>query len=160
MLESSMHASDMAISKRIDAPYRRRIAVLLEPGRRGAAALAHAAGLCESTDSELTVVALAPTAGTVCRSCGGVSTRAYNCAVRDDVAAELHRAVASLSTVAPQLESALLVEGTDPPLQRWVVQNGFDLVLLPSRWGVRRFERHPAARVLRRHTDASVRVVG
>jgi hypothetical protein len=151
-----MHASDTAISERIDAPWRRRIAVLLEPGRRGAAALAHAGALCASSDAALTVVALAPTAGTVCRSCGGVSTRAYNCAVRDHVAAELHVALTRLSAVTSRLEGTLLVEGADPPLEQWVVQNGFDLVLLPSRWG----GRHPAARVLRRHTDASIRVVG
>ena len=136
---------------------RTRVAVLLEPGRSGAAAVAQAAAL--GATEELTVVAVAPTVDTVCRSCGGVSTRAFNCAVRDDVADGLEKAVASLCAATRHVEGKLLVEGTDPPLEAWVVQGGFDVVLLPSRWGVPRSRRHPAARRLRRHTEATIRIV-
>jgi hypothetical protein len=134
-----------------------RIAVLLEPGRSGAAAVAQVASL--GAAEEVTVVAVAPTVNTVCRSCGGVSARAYNCAVRDDVADDLSKAVASLGGATRHVEGRLLVEGTDPPLEAWVVAGGFDLVLLPSRWGVPHSPRHPAARRLRRHTEATIRVV-
>jgi len=144
----------------IEAPRGLRMAVVLEPGRRGAATIAYAAALGATTGSELTVVALAPMVGTVCRSCGGVSARAYNCAVRDDVADELQKAVASLTAITPRIKSRLLVEGTDPPLERWIPQGRFDLVVLPSRWRLFHSHRHPAARRLRRHTDATIRVVG
>lgn len=136
-----------------------RIAVVVEPGPRGAAAVVEAAELGASSDSELTVVAVAPKVGIVCRSCGGVSTRAYNCAVRDDVADEVDKAVARLVAVTQRLKGKLLVEGSDPPLEHWVAQGRFDVVLLPPRWGVPRSRRHPAARLLRRHTDATIRVV-
>jgi hypothetical protein len=139
--------------------YRSRVAVLLEPGRRGAAALAHAAALCRTPASELTVVAVAPTVETVCRSCGGVSPRAYNCAVRDEVAQQLEAAVAGLGPLAEQPHGKLLVEGADPSLEHWIAHQRFDLVLLPSRPGLPHARRHPAVRRLRRCTDVPVKVV-
>lgn len=154
-----MRTTETVISEILEEPFGFRIAVLLEPGPRGAAALREAAALAAAPGSELTVVAIAPTAVTVCRSCGGVSPRAYNCAVQDDVTRELDQAIASVTTIAPQIEGKLLVEGVDPPLERWIAQRRFDLVLLPSRWGRPQSRRHPAARLLRRRTDVTVRVV-
>ena len=136
-----------------------RIAVLLEPGRRGAAAVARAADLAAAPGRELTIIAVAPSVATVCRSCGGVSARAYNCAVRDDVAAELARAIDGLAGSGQPVNGQLLVQGADPPFERWVAEGGFDLVLLPSRRAVPRLRGHPAARSLRRQTDADIRVV-
>jgi hypothetical protein len=143
-----------------------RVAVLLESGRGGAAALAEAAALAGAGAAELTVVAIAPTVATVCRSCGGVSARAYNCAVRDDVADSLQRTVDRMTPVTQRVTGTLLVEGDDPPLEEWVAMQSFDVVLLPSRLGVprrrrqRRRRRHPAARRLRQQTHAEIRVVG
>jgi hypothetical protein len=153
-----MRTAETEISGIGPPPLRTRIAVVLEPGRRGAAALAQAATLAAAADSEVTVVALAPTADPVCRSCGGVSTRAYNCAVRDEVAESLDRAVATLGGATEQIAGRLLVEGEDPPLDEWVARRGIDLVLLPARRGVPRTRRHPAERRLRR-TGAAVSVV-
>lgn len=135
-----------------------RVAVVLEPGRSGAAALTQATALAASPDAELTVVAVAPKA-VGCRCCGGPSPYAYNCAVRDDVAQDLHDAVARLDGGARDIKVKLLVEGRDPPLEEWVVQSRVDLVLLPARWRPLRRRDHPAAPVLRRLTDATVRVV-
>jgi hypothetical protein len=135
-----------------------RIAVVLEPGRSGAAALTQATALAASPGAELTVVAVAPKA-IGCRCCGGPSPYAYNCAVRDDVAQDLHDAAARLDRGAQDINVKLLVEGRDPPLEEWVAQSRVDLVLLPARWRPLRRPDHPAARLLRRLTDASVRVV-
>ena len=153
-----MRATDTVISETADQ-FGFRVAVLLEPGSRGAAALREAAALAASPESELTVVAIAPTAVTGRCSCVGVSAHAYNCAVQDDVARELDEAIASVAAIAPRIEGKLLVERVDPPLERWVAQRRFDLVLLPSRWGRPQSHRHPAARLLRRQTGATIRVV-
>jgi hypothetical protein len=155
-----MSGTDVVTLNSVHERFGSRVAVLLEPGGRGAATLAEAAALGAATGCEVTVVALAPVVGTVCRSCGGVSARAYNCAVRDEVADELQKAVAGLTSGAPAIKSRLLIEGTDPSLERWIEQGGFDLVLLPSRRRLLRSRRHPVARRLRHHTDATIRVVG
>lgn len=136
-----------------------RIAVLLEPGRRGVAALRAAVDLAAERDAELTIVAVAPTAQTACRSCGGVSPRAYNCAVRDDAADELDRAFLSVHPTTARIDTVLLVEHDDPPLHDWLAAHSFDLVLLPARIGLPHSRRHPAARSLRRHAGLTVRVL-
>jgi hypothetical protein len=135
-----------------------RIAVVLERGRSGAAALAQATALAASPAAELTIVAVAPKV-TAARCCGGPSPYAYNCAVRDNVAEELQSAIARLEPAARDVKVKLLVEGTDPPLEDWVVRSRFDLVLLPARWRGLRQRSHPAAGLLRRFTDANIRVV-
>jgi hypothetical protein len=135
----------------------RRIAVVFEPGASGGAALRQAAALGAMPGRELTVVGIAPQATGPDRC--GPSPDAYNCAVRDEVAQELREATALLGRVAEDITVRLLVEGSDPPLENWVAQGGFDIVLLPAR---RRFLRslgHPAVRRLQRLTDAEVRVV-
>jgi hypothetical protein len=150
---------DMVTRGGVDEPLGSRIAAVVEPGRRGAAALAQAAALAATSASELTAVAIAPRVATVCRSCGGVSARAYNCAARDEVADELEQAIANLGPIARNIRSELLVEGTDPPLEKWIAHGQFDLVLLPARRRVPRLRSHPSARLLRRLTEADVRVV-
>ena len=94
-----------------------------------------------------------------CRCCGGPSPYAYNCAVRDDVAQELDDAAVRLDLAARDIKVKLLVEGSDPPLEEWVVHSQIDLVLLPAHWRVLRSRSHPAARLLRRATGADVRIV-
>jgi hypothetical protein len=104
----------------------------------------------------LTVVAFAPQAsGPRC----GASNDAYNCAVRDEAAAELSQAAELLGPLAERTRFKLLVEGRDPPLEAWVEQNRFGLVLLPARRAVLRSGGHPAARRLRRFSDAAVDLV-
>jgi hypothetical protein len=155
-----MAESEMVMCGSVDASSGSRIAVVLEAGRRGAAALVQAAALAAASGAELTVVAIAPKAAAVCRCCGGVSPHAYNCAVRDEVAEELQSAVAGLGSAGQDITSKLLVEGSDPPLEKWIAQERITLVLLPARWGVQRLRSHPAARPLRRSTDATIRIVG
>jgi hypothetical protein len=130
---------------------------VFEPGASGRAALAQAAAFAAVPASELTVVAIAPQATSL--RCGP-SPDAYNRAVRDAVAKELLEATALLGSVAEDITVKLLVEGSDLPLEKWVVQGGFDVVLLPARRRVLGSRDHPAARRLRRFTDADVRVVG
>lgn len=137
---------------------RTRIAVVLEPGRSGEAALTQAAGIAATTQAEVTVVAVAPKS-TSCPCCGGPSPYRYDCVVRDDVVEELRKASDRLASATPRVEAQLLVEGSDPPLEQWLVCGRFDLVLLPARRGVRRTPSHPAAARLRRFDHADVRVV-
>lgn len=134
-----------------------RIAVLLEPGRSGIAAVERAVAIAREHDAHLALVALAPQAA--CLRCSGPSAKAYNDAVCEVVAGELAAATVQFGRNGSPASSALLVDGRDPSLASWVRARGVDLVLLPARrptWGWRR---HPAARRLRRHTGAQVRVV-
>lgn len=116
-----------------------RIAVVSQPGRNGAAALARAAELAAAASAQVTVVATAPQSTTSCRNCGGVSPNAYNRAVRDDVAQGLHHTTTLLNLDPNNIEVKLLIEGTDPPLADWIAQCGFDLLLLPARRSLLRF---------------------
>jgi hypothetical protein len=132
-----------------------RVAAVFEPSRAGVAVLAEATALHRSRPTELTIVVTVPQASSPHRC--GASPRAYNCAVRDAGAADLHRAARLLGHDAEGL--VLLLERQDPPLHEWVLQNGIDLVLLPARRRVRRTPRHPASRRLRDRTEAEVRIV-
>jgi hypothetical protein len=134
-----------------------RIAVLLEPGRSGSAAMERAVAIAREHESQLTLVALAPQAA--CLRCSGPSAKAYNDAVCEAVAGDLAAAGERIGQTGSPASSALLIDGRDPPLADWVREHGVDLVLLPARrprWGR---PRHPAARRLRRHSSARVRVV-
>ena len=133
------------------------IAVLFEPGRSGAEALAQAAAIAEQRDAELNVVVLAPQAPLP--RCCGASPAAFNCAVRDEAAAELDEAARLLGWPAPRTSFDVLVEGRDPPLPAWITQRQCDVVLLPARRRVLRAPGHPATRALRRATQADVREV-
>jgi hypothetical protein len=134
------------------------VVVLFEPGRSGAEALAQASAIAEQSSAELKVVVLAPQAP-VPRCCGA-SPAAYNCAVRDEAAAELDEAARLLGwRRAGRTSFEVLVEGRDPPLPTWIAQRRCDLVLLPARRRVLRTRGHPAARALRRSTQAEIREV-
>ena len=134
-----------------------RIAVLLEPGRSGVAAVERAVAIAREHDSQLMLVALAPQAA--CLRCSGPSPKCYNDAVCEAVAGDLAAASERIGRTGSPASSALLIDGRDPPLADWVRRHEVDLVLLPARrprWG---WPRHPAARRVRRHSNAQVRVV-
>ncbi len=130
------------------------VAVLFEPGRAGVAALEAAA---ERADGELTVIVTAPQA-TQPRCCGP-SPEAYNCAVREDSAAELREAGRLLDQRTAPTRFVLLVEGRDPPLAEWARRHDVDLLLLPARRHPLASRRHPELRALRRAGQLDVRVV-
>jgi hypothetical protein len=136
---------------------RRRIAVLLEPGRSGVAALQRAVALATEHEAELTVVAVAPQAQRP--RCAGPSPQGFNDAVQDAVAGELDVAVQRVESSDAHANYVLLVQGRDQPLGQWLRAGSFDLVLLAARRPMLRWPRHPEARRLRRRLDAEVRVV-
>jgi hypothetical protein len=133
-----------------------RTLVLFERGRGGALALRRAAELTAVSDVELTVMTLAPQAAP--NRCCGPGVQPYNCAVREEAELELREARNMLGPAADRTMFKVLVEGRDPPLVVWVAEHAFDLVLLPAHH--LRPGGHPAARKLRRSTEADVRVVG
>jgi hypothetical protein len=135
----------------------RRVAVVVEPGRRGTSALAHAARLVAERPTELTVLVLAPQEPPP--RCGGASPDAYNCAVLDQVSSELHDAARRLGGAGDGARFRMLIERRDPPLATWIAQTAIELVLLPARRRGLRSLRHPEARRIRRHALAEVRVV-
>jgi hypothetical protein len=134
-----------------------RVAVVYEPGRRGTAALGAAVELTARTASELTVLALAPQARAL--QCTGPSPQAYNCAVIEHAASELNDAARELGPEHDGARFRMLIQGLDPAIERWVVENDIDVVLLPGRWRGLGPPRHPAARAIRRRTGAEVRVI-
>ena len=134
-----------------------RVAAVFEPSRAGVAMLAEATALHASRLTELTVVVIVPQASSPHRC--GASPRAFNDAVRDAAAQDLHRAALLLGHNAEDVSLVLLLEGKDPPLHEWVQHQGIGLVLLPARRRVRRTPRHPAMRRLRDLTEAEVRIV-
>lgn len=133
---------------------KRHVLVVYERGRGGEAALAEGAGLVASSAAVLTVVTLAPQdTNPGCT----VYSDAYNAGVREQAGAELGEARRLLGAVGGQARYQRLVEGRDPPLEKWVAASAFDLVLLPARrlpYG----PRHGTARRLRRSGDCEVRV--
>jgi hypothetical protein len=135
----------------------RRVAVLFEPGRGGIAALAHAARLVVEHPTELTVLALAPQERPP--RCGGASPDAYNCAVLDQASRDLRQAAEQLGNAGEDARYRILIERRDPPIEAWIAENEFELVLLPARRRALASSRHPAAQRIRRHTPAEVRVI-
>ena len=83
----------------------------------------------------------------------------YNRAVCEAVADELEQARARLGDAADHATFKMLVEGVDPPLERWSEAGGFDVILLPARRRPLRSLKHPVAARLKRQTDAEVRIV-
>src|SRR5689334_19106994 len=136
---------------------RKRVAVLHERGATGAAALDVARELDLQHGATVTVVAMVPSAPSGPR-CGG-SALEFNAAVRDLVADELDLARTRLGHAAGRTSYVLLVEGEDPPLEEWLADHGFDVILLPARRRLLGSRGHPAAARLRAATDAEVRVV-
>jgi hypothetical protein len=142
---------------RVGVGGRRRIAVLLEPGRSGVATLQRAVALAAEHEAELTVVAVAPQAERP--RCAGPSPQCFNDAVHDAVAGELEAAAQRLGPSRAAANYVLLVQGQDQSLGEWLQAGSFDLVMLPGRRPMLRWPRHPEARRLRRRLDAEVRVV-
>jgi nucleotide-binding universal stress UspA family protein len=138
-------------------PPPRRILVVVEPGRAAVAAVELARKLSEQEGATVTVIAIAPKAPAM-RGCGP-SAAAFNAAVCDSAASDLERAEELLWSIGPRSESRLLVEGRDPPLEKFVAAERFDLVLLPARRRLLRVSKHPAAASVAR-TGTEVRIVG
>ena len=134
-----------------------RIAVLLEPGRNGVAAVERAVAIAREHEAQLVLVALAPQAAPL--RCSGPSAKSFNDAVCEAVAGELATVTERIGRTGAPASSALLIDRRDPALHRWVRDHEVDLVLLPARRPSWAWRRHPAARRLRRHTEARVRVV-
>jgi hypothetical protein len=132
------------------------VAIVFEPGRNGVAVLEQAVDLLAERPTELTILALAPQERAPC--CGGTSPEALNSAVRDQVLAELHETVNLLGPAADGARFRMLTERADPPIQKWISENEFDLVLLPARRALGS-PSHPAARRIRRESPAEVRVI-
>jgi hypothetical protein len=133
-----------------------RIAVLFERGRTGTAALEQASALASRCGAELTVIVLVPQAAA--SHCCGPSPSAYNCAVLDEARLELREAARLLPEPEHGARFRLLIEGTDPPLNSWVADERFDLVVLPARRRLLRSPGHPAVRALRRLGGCEVRL--
>jgi nucleotide-binding universal stress UspA family protein len=136
----------------------RKVLVLYEHGRAGAAAIDLARDLAEDEGAALTIVAIAPQAPSGPR-CGN-SALEYNEAVAESVAHDLERARERLGP-APATSAAfvLLVEGADQTLGQFVRSGGFDLVLLPGHRRPFRAPSHPEAARLRLTAGAEIRIV-
>jgi hypothetical protein len=133
-----------------------RIAVLFERGRTGTAALEQGSAVASRSGAELTVIVLVPQAAASHRC--GPSPSAYNCAVLDEATLELREAARLLPESEPGARFRLLIEGADPPLNAWVADEQFDLVVLPARRRLLRPPGHPAVRALRRLNGCDVRL--
>jgi hypothetical protein len=132
-----------------------RVLVVFEPCRTGEAALREAADLTEAR-GVLSVVTLAPQARPL-RCCGGGGAGPYNRAIRDVAETELREARDILGSAADRAMFTVLAGCPDPPLDAWVAEHAFDLVLLPSHRLTLGGSR--LARRLRRRTTAEVRLV-
>jgi hypothetical protein len=133
------------------------VLVLYEPNANAAAALRQAADL-GSSDGEITVVTLAPQA-TASRCCQrGPSVEVLNCVVRDEATADLAKARAILGPAGGRITYACLVATRDPPVWAWAADQGFDVIVLPSRRLA--VGGHPLARRLRRATGAEIQTAG
>jgi nucleotide-binding universal stress UspA family protein len=135
----------------------KRVLVLFESGRGGAAALDLARELAEVGHASVTVVSVVPTAPSGSR-CGN-SALEYNLVVRDAVEKDLNQARERLAVLGDRAEYELLTEGVDPPLAQFTAAGGFDLVLLPARRRPLRSVKHPEAAALRCMAGTEVRIV-
>jgi hypothetical protein len=136
---------------------RRRVLVLFESGRGGGAALDLGRELALAQPTELTVVCVAPQATSGAR-CGN-SALDYNNVLAETTAKDLDRACERLAGFGVAASYELLLEGVDPPLERFTADGAFELVLLPARRRPLRGAGHPAAARLARVARAEVRVI-
>lgn len=127
-------------------PAAKRILVLFEPGRAAVAAVELARDIAERQDATVMVVAIAPQAPAT-RGCIP-SASDYNATVCDSVASDLERAEEMLWCIGARADCRLLIEGSDPPLAEYAIDQGFDLVLLPTHRRPLRASKHPAAAAL------------
>jgi nucleotide-binding universal stress UspA family protein len=135
----------------------KRVLVVFEPARSGAAALELARELVERQGATLTVVAVAPQGVSGAR-CGN-SALDYNLAVQDSVAADLDHARARLEEFGVRASYELLLDGVSPSLAEFAAAGRFDLVLLPARRRPMRAPGHPAAGRLRRASSAEIQII-
>jgi hypothetical protein len=152
-LDATVSRDDLASDR--GAGPARRVLVVFEPCGAGTAALREAAELAEA-GSKVSVVTLAPQARPL-RCCGGGGAGPYNCAVRQEAESELREARDVLGSSASQATFTVLSGCPDPPLDAWVAEHAFDLILVPSHRltpGGSRF-----ARGLRRASTAELRLV-
>ena len=136
----------------------KRLLVVFEPARSGAAALEVARELVESHDATLTVVSVAPQGMSGAR-CGN-SALDFNLAIQDAVVTDLDHVRARLEELGVPASYRLLVDGVAPSLDDFAAAGCFDLVLLPARRRPTQGPGHPAAERLRRATGAEIQVVG
>lgn len=133
------------------------MAVLVEGGRRGLAAVDAAVALAAREPIRIvlvSVVAQAQNSGCT------MSAEPLNAAVCEAAETELARARARLAYAAPACRSILLRERTDPGLGVWLAAERIERVLLPGR--PRRLRgglAHPAGRTLAAVSGLTVSVV-
>jgi hypothetical protein len=135
----------------------KRVLVVFEPGRSGAATLELARELVERQGAALTVVSVAPQGISGAR-CGN-SARDYNLAIQDSVAGDLAHARAWLGEFGVRASFELLIDRVPPSLDEFAAAGRFDLVLLPGRRRPMRARGHPAEARLRRATSADIQVI-
>jgi nucleotide-binding universal stress UspA family protein len=140
-----------------DAMDGKRVLVVFEPVRSGAAALELARELAERHGATITVVSVAPQGKSGAR-CGN-SALDYNLAIQDSVARDLDHARAWLEEVGVRASYELLLDGVSPSLDELAAAGRFDLVLLPARRRPMRAPGHPAAGRLRRAAGAEIQVI-
>jgi hypothetical protein len=135
----------------------KRLLLVVEPGRSGAAALELARELVERQDAVLTVVSVAPRGVSGAR-CGN-SALDYNLAIQDSVAADLDRTRVWLEACGARAAYQLLIDRVSPSLDEFAAAGRFDLVLLPARRRPMRAPGHPAAKRLRHATGTVIQVI-
>jgi hypothetical protein len=135
----------------------KRVLVVFEPGRGGAAVLELARELVERQGARLTVISVAHQGVSGAR-CGN-SALDYNLAIRDSVAEDLDHARAWLEEFGARASYEMLIERASPSLDEFAAVGGFDLVLLPARRRPLRAPGHPAAGRLRLATAAEIWII-
>jgi nucleotide-binding universal stress UspA family protein len=135
----------------------KRVLMVFEPARSGAAALELARELVERQGATLTVVSVAPQ-GTSGARCGN-SALDFNLAIQDLVTEDLDYARAYLEEFGAHASYEVLIDGVSPSLDEFAAAGRFDLVLLPARRRPMRAPGHPAAKPLRRATSAEIQII-
>jgi len=135
----------------------KRVLVVFEPGRGGAAVLELACELAERQGATLTIVSVAPQGVSGAR-CGN-SALDYNLALQDSAAEDLDHARAWLGEFGASASYELLIERASPSLEEFAADGRFDLVLLPARRRPLREPGHPAAERLQLTTGAEIQVI-
>jgi hypothetical protein len=135
----------------------KRVLLVFEPGRSGAAALELARELVERQGATLTVVSVVPQGMSGVR-CGN-SAIDYNLAIQASVAGDLDHARVWLEALGACASYELLIDRVSPSLDEFAAAGRFDLVLLPARRRPMRAPGHPVAEPLRRATGAEIQVI-
>jgi hypothetical protein len=135
----------------------KRVLVVFERARSGAAALELGRELVQRQGATLTVVSVAPQGMSGAR-CGN-SPLDFNLSIQDVVIEDLDYARASLEEFDAHASYEVLIDGVSPSLDEFAAAGCFDLVLLPARRRPMRAPGHPAAKPLRRATSAEIQIV-